>query len=105
MVATAAPVIDPHRWYPTSVVARLVSVSEDTVRLWCKTRKLPAARSSPTPGGQAPWRIKGEDILQLLGRMELARGGAGVVTIAPPRENPAEIIERLQRDRRKARKS
>lgn len=76
--ATAETVIDPHRWYSVQVVAQLLSLTDECIRQRCKSGSLPAARI-PTDGGQGQWRIKGEDVLQVLGKMELARGGSGIV--------------------------
>lgn len=89
------PVIEMHRWYPLRVIARLLNVSADSLRKRCKCGTLPAAQMS-SPGGQGPWRMKGEDVLQLLGKMELARGGSGAVAQRVPQESPIDILKKLE---------
>lgn len=98
--------IEPHRWYSVQVVARLLSLTDECIRQRCKAGTLPAARI-PTDGGQGQWRIKGEDVLQLLGQMELARGGSGIVERPKPQRSPMEVLKRLHKklqDRQRARR-
>jgi hypothetical protein len=52
-------------WYTTGQAAQLLGKAEYTVREWCRTGRVNAAKKSSGRGAHASWTVSREELLRL----------------------------------------
>ena len=65
MLAALAEREQVREWYSTGQVAQLLGKAEFTVREWCRTGRVNAAKKSSGRGAHASWAVSHQELLRV----------------------------------------